>query len=75
MRLTPQAAQAWGVALSFGWRIAAGLVLGYWMDEWLGTAPIFITVGSIGALVSAVADMLRISKRGTTGDSDDDAAA
>ncbi len=79
MRLTPQAAQAWGLALGFGWRIAAGAIIGYWIDEWQGTTPIFITVLSIGALVGAVADMLRISKRpagpGAQDGADDDASS
>ena len=60
-RLTPEAARAWGLALSFGWRITAGVLAGYWLDAWLGTAPIFISLLSIGALVGAIADMLRVS--------------
>ena len=62
VRLTPDAAKAWGLALSFGWRVAAGVLVGYWIDQWLETTPIFISVMSIGALVGAVADMLRISR-------------
>ena len=62
VRLNPEAAKALGVALSLGWRIAAGVVVGYWLDGWLDTTPIFISLMSIGALVGAVADMLRVSK-------------
>jgi F0F1-type ATP synthase assembly protein I len=60
--LNPEAAKAWGMALSFGWRIAAGVVIGYWLDGWLYTAPIFIGLMSIAALVGAIADMLRVSR-------------
>jgi F0F1-type ATP synthase assembly protein I len=68
VRLNPEAAKAWGLALSFGWRVAAGVVIGYWLDNWLDTTPIFISVMSIGALVGAVADMLRISKADSKSD-------
>lgn len=68
VRLNPEAAKAWGLALSFGWRIAAGVVIGYWLDNWLDTTPIFISVMSIGALVGAIADMLRISKADSKSD-------
>jgi F0F1-type ATP synthase assembly protein I len=68
VRLNPEAAKAWGLALSFGWRVAAGVVIGYWLDNWLDTTPIFISVMSIGALVGAIADMLRISKADSKSD-------
>lgn len=58
------------MALTFGWRIAAGVVIGYWLDGWLGTTPVLISVMSIGALVSAVADMLRIAKKDSKSDAE-----
>ena len=61
VRLTPQAAKAWGLALSFGWRIAAGVLIGNWIDERFDTTPIFIMILSIGALVGSIRDMLRAS--------------
>jgi len=64
VKLSPDSARAWGLALSIGWRIAAGVLVGAWIDGRFETTPIFVTVLSIGALVSAVADLLRSSKSG-----------
>ena len=61
VRLTPDAAKAWGLALSFGWRVAAGVLVGYWIDNHFDTTPIFITILSIGALAGAIRDMIRVS--------------
>lgn len=63
LRVDPRNVQAWGLALSFGWRVAAGVLLGYWLDGWLGTAPIMLTVFAIAALAGSIFDMLRASKR------------
>ena len=72
VRLTPQAAQAWGLALSFGWRIAAGVLIGYWIDNRFDTTPIFIMVLSIGALVGAIRGMLRVSSAAAQPPKDDE---
>jgi F0F1-type ATP synthase assembly protein I len=66
-RLDPRTAQTVGVALGFGWRIAAGVLLGYWLDGRLETAPIFLTVFAIAALTGSIYDMLRVSRRKSGG--------
>lgn len=68
VRLNPEAAKAWGLALSVGWRIAAGVIIGSWIDKRLETTPIFITVLAIGALVSVISDLVRSSKRSSQSD-------
>jgi hypothetical protein len=47
-------ALAWGL----GWRIAAGIIIGYYADLWLGSAPWLTLLFSIAALVSGVRAML-----------------
>jgi hypothetical protein len=47
-------ALAWGL----GWRVAAGIIIGYYADVWLGSAPWLTLLFSIAALVSGVRQML-----------------
>ena len=48
------------LAWSLGWRIAAGIIIGYYVDQWLGSAPWLTLVLSITALVSGVRQMLTV---------------
>jgi len=57
-----------GLAWSLGWRIAAGLLVGYYLDRWLSTAPLFTLLLSIAALVVGVRQILRVL--GSSGDRD-----
>ena len=52
--------QALALAWSLGWRIAAGLLLGYYADDWLGTAPWLTLSFSLAALVSGVRAMILV---------------
>lgn len=47
-------ALAWGL----GWRIAAGIILGYYADVWLGTSPWLTLALALTALVSGVRQMI-----------------
>ena len=60
-RLDPQTTQVLGLAWGFGWRITAGLFLGYYLDRWLGTAPLLLIAFTIGSFVAGIADFLRLS--------------
>lgn len=40
--------------LEFGFTVAAGVIVGYYLDGWLGTAPLFTLLISIGALAGAL---------------------
>lgn len=57
-------ALAWG----FGWRIAAGVLLGYWVDEYLGTSPWCMLGFALGALVGSVRQMLALARRDAAGE-------
>ena len=51
-------AQLLALAWALGWRVAAGIIIGYYGDVWLGSAPWLTLLFSIAALVSAVRQML-----------------
>lgn len=54
-----------GIAWNFGWPIATGVLLGYWLDERLGTSP-GLTLGfGIGAMAAAVQRLIGLTKRET----------
>lgn len=61
-RLDPMAAQALGLAWGFGWRVAAGLLIGVYLDRWLATAPVFLIVFTMGSLVVGIVEFLRIAR-------------
>jgi F0F1-type ATP synthase assembly protein I len=43
----------------FGVSVVAGVVLGYYLDEWLGTAPLFLLLLSLGAFAASVYRMVK----------------
>lgn len=54
------AVRALGAAWALGWPIAAGVLVGYWIDETAGTAPWATLVLAVGALAAGVRRMLRL---------------
>ena len=65
LRTTEALALAW----SFGWRIAAGIILGYYADQWLGTSPLLTLVFGLSALAMGVRAMLAVLReRASSGD-------
>ncbi|MFP6627012.1 MAG: AtpZ/AtpI family protein [Deltaproteobacteria bacterium] len=52
-----------GLAWSFGWPIAAGAMVGYWLDGYLSTAPWLALVFSLAAMVMGVVRMLALLDR------------
>jgi F0F1-type ATP synthase assembly protein I len=48
-----------GLAWGFGWRIAAGMLLGFYLDRWLGISPLLLCVFALGSLVAGVAELVR----------------
>ena len=74
MTIRPETARALALAWGFGWRIAAGLVLGYYLDLWMGTSPLWLFVVTLGSFVASITEFIRLgraSARGT-GRSDGD---
>lgn len=47
----------------FGVTIVAGVVAGYYLDEWLGTSPLMILLFTIGAFSGAIYRMIAMLKR------------
>jgi len=42
------------VGMEFGLTIVAGVLVGYYLDQWAGTAPLFTLVFTLGALAGAL---------------------
>jgi len=59
VRIDRSTAQLVGLAWSFGWRIAAGVLLGFYLDGWLGTSPLLLVVFAVGSLVAGIVELLR----------------
>ena len=51
------------LGLEFSSAVIGGLILGYYLDEWLGTKPWFLLVGTFGGLGTAVIRLLALTKR------------
>ena len=52
-----------GLGTEFGGIIVAGVVAGYYIDEWLGTSPLFLLVFTLGGFAGALARLIRMLKR------------
>jgi F0F1-type ATP synthase assembly protein I len=63
VRMSPATAQALGLAWGFGWRVAAGTLLGWFIDGRLGTEPIFLAIFALAAFVSGISDFIKVSQR------------
>lgn len=55
------------VGLQFPSTIVAGLVMGYLVDNFLGTAPWFLIIFTFGAFVGAVMQLIQWARRFGTG--------
>ena len=47
----------------FGVTIVAGVVIGYYLDEWLGTSPLLMLVISMAAFGGSIYRMIAMLKR------------
>lgn len=52
-----------GVGLEFAASVLGGLAVGYYFDEWLGTAPWFLLLGVFGGLAGSVSRLVMLSRR------------
>lgn len=57
------AVQMAALGLEFSSAVIGGLILGYYLDEWLGTKPWLMLVGTFGGLGTAVARMIALTRR------------
>jgi len=51
------------LGLEFSGSVIGGLVLGYYLDDWLGTKPWLMLVGTFGGLATAVVRLLALTRR------------
>ena len=51
------------LGLEFSSAVIGGLVLGYYLDEWLGSKPWLMLLGTFGGLGTAVARMIALTRR------------
>jgi hypothetical protein len=54
--------QLLAVSWNFGWPIAAGVALGYWIDENLGSSPAATLIIGIGALAASTWRLVTLSR-------------
>lgn len=57
------AVQMAALGLEFSSAVIGGLILGYYLDEWLGTKPWLTMLGTFAGLGTAVARMIALTKR------------
>ncbi len=55
--------QLLAVSWNFGWPVAAGVVLGYWIDESLGSSPAATLLLGIGSMAVSTWRLLALSRR------------
>lgn len=43
--------------------IVAGLGIGYLLDRWMGTSPVFLIIGVLGGILLGIISMIALIKR------------
>jgi len=46
------------LALGMGWAVAAGALIGYYLDGYLGTSPLFLVVLTLGAVGGSIYNLI-----------------
>lgn len=59
MAVDRRTSQVLGLAWGFGWRVGAGVLMGFYLDRWIGSSPLFLVVFALGSLVAGVAELIR----------------
>lgn len=57
------AVQMMALGLEFSGAVIGGLIVGYYLDEWLGTEPWLMLLGTFGGLTTAVVRLIALTKR------------
>lgn len=57
------AVQMTALGLEFSSAVIGGLVVGHYLDEWLGTTPWLLLVCTFGGLGTAVARLIALTRR------------
>jgi F0F1-type ATP synthase assembly protein I len=61
-RKRPAHLELLAISWNFGWPIAAGVVLGHWLDERFGSSPAATLLFGIGALAVSVRRMIELGR-------------
>jgi ATP synthase protein I len=62
-RKRENAIQLAALGLEFSGSVIGGLVLGYYLDEWLGTAPWLVVVATFAGMAGAIARIVTLTRR------------
>jgi len=62
-RSRPAHLQLLAVSWNFGWPVAAGVALGHWLDEALGSSPAATLTLGIGAMGAATWRLVSLSRQ------------
>ena len=57
------AVQMTAMGLEFSGSVLGGLALGFYLDDWLGTAPWLLMVFTFGGMLAAVTRLLVLTRR------------
>ncbi len=52
-----------GVGMEFAVSVLGGLAIGHYLDQWLGTEPLFTMLLVFGCLTASVAHLVILSRR------------
>lgn len=63
----PDTSALLGAAWGLGWRITAALLIGYYIDDRLSTAPLLTLLLAVAAMVSGVMQILRLIANNNAG--------
>ncbi|MEW6269081.1 MAG: AtpZ/AtpI family protein [Thermodesulfobacteriota bacterium] len=57
------AVQMTALGLEFSGAVIGGLIVGHYLDQWLGTEPWLMLIGTFGGLATAVVRLVTLTKR------------
>lgn len=59
----PAHLQLLAISWNIGWPVAAGVMLGHWLDEKVGSSPLATLTFGLGAMAAAMWRMVNLGKR------------
>ena len=62
-RNRPALLQLVAISWNFGWPVAAGVIVGHWLDDKLGLAPLLTLAFGLGAMITAAWRMVALGRR------------
>ncbi len=59
----PALMQLMAISWNFGWPVAAGVIVGSWVDGKLGSSPVATLTFGLGAMITAVWRLIALGKQ------------